>query len=70
MTWLQLRLKRTTSDLNDIKSILQLLVTAADRTAAGAWAAELEKYGFQNFTVEAMRLSLQVSIALTGETQD
>jgi hypothetical protein len=68
MTWLRRRLERTTSELNNLKSILLLLATAVDRTAAETWAIELEKHGFQNVTVEAMRVSLQVSIVADGET--
>jgi ABC-type uncharacterized transport system permease subunit len=52
--------------LNNVKSILWLLVAAADRTAAENWVIELEKHGFQNVTVEAIRVSLQVSIVANG----
>jgi hypothetical protein len=61
MTWLRLRLKQMTRELGDMKSVLQLLVTAPDRAAAATWAAELGRNGFQDYTAEDVRLSLQVS---------
>lgn len=64
MTGLRLRLKRITREMSDMKSILQLLVTTPDRTAATTWAAELERNGFQDYTAEDVRISLQVSGAI------
>lgn len=59
-TQLRAHVRRLVRELDDVKSIIPLFATAPDRSSAVNWANELEKNGFNNYSVEEMKMALQV----------
>lgn len=69
-TQLRAHLRRVVKELDDMKSILPLLVAAPDRTSAENWATEVKKNGFAHHSVEDVKKALSNSIGPTPAPPD
>ena len=61
-TQLRTHVRRLERELEDVKSILPLLIVTSNQTAALEWAGEIKKHGFSHHSVDEIRKSLQVSV--------
>jgi hypothetical protein len=59
---LRAQVTRLVKELNDLKSILPLLVMAPNWAMAANWAKELEKNGFAQHSAKDIKQSLQVRV--------
>lgn len=58
-TQLRTHVRRLERELEDVKSILPLLIVTPNQTAALEWASEIKKHGFSHHSVDEIRKSLQ-----------
>lgn len=61
-TQLRTHVRRLERELEDVKSILPLLIVTPNQTAALEWASEIKKHGFSHHSFDEIRKSLQVSV--------
>jgi hypothetical protein len=58
---LRAHVKRLAKELEDMKSIVLVLVSLPDQSTAANWATELERNGFAHYTADEIKKALQVS---------
>ncbi|OCL13217.1 hypothetical protein AOQ84DRAFT_436480 [Glonium stellatum] len=69
-TQLRTHVKRLERELEDVKSILPLLIMTPNQTAALEWASEIEKHGFSHHSVDEIRKTLQEAPQQQGDIME